>query len=233
MGRPLDARCFPVHSRAVLQDIVYDLPRLFARLFYPRYLYWHILAIALTVLLVTSGADWQYFLASRAFKTYGLLAAVVGFFAPVAVPCFFYAWSWYRSLPALREAAIRLAQAELLGYLVSICYKAVTGRAAPLFYSYSLTGDTSRDFHFGFWGNGVFWGWPSSHTAVAFAMAAALVLLFPKSRLIRLVAPLYALLIGLGVSVSIHWFSDFIAGALLGILAGYIAAKNAYVDVRR
>jgi membrane-associated phospholipid phosphatase len=210
----------------VLRELIQDIPRAFTRLFYPRYLYWHVLAIALTVLIVTSGLDWQYFLATRAFKMYGLLAAVVGFLMPVTVPLLMYGWAAMEGLPRLRMSAIRVAQAEILGYLVSIFYKAITGRAAPLFYSYSLADDTSRDFSLGFWHNGIFWGWPSSHTAVAFAMAVALALLYPKYRSVAAVALVYAFAIGLGVSVSIHWFSDFVAGAILGSLVGYITARK-------
>jgi membrane-associated phospholipid phosphatase len=135
-------------------------------------------------------------------------------------------WARFRKSASLERSAILVAKAEVLGYAISIFYKVFTGRAAPLFYSYSLDNDISRAFHFGFWQNGVFWGWPSSHTAVAFAMAAALVLLFPKNRFVQIAAPLYAFAIGLGVSVSIHWFSDFIAGAILGTLAGYVAFKK-------
>jgi membrane-associated phospholipid phosphatase len=210
----------------VLRDLVQDIPKAFARLFYPRYLYWHILAIALTVLIVTSGLDWRYFIATRSYKTYGLLAGVVGFLMPVAVPLLLYGWSVVTGgFTQLRTSAVRIAQAELLGYLVSIFYKAITGRAAPLFYSYSLADDTSRSFHFGFWQNGIFWGWPSSHSAVAFAMAAAIILLYPKQRYLSVAVAAYALAIGLGISVSIHWFSDFVAGAILGTLAGYIIVR--------
>lgn len=32
--------------------------------------------------------------------------------------------------------------------------------------------------------------------------------------------------IGIGISVNIHWFSDFAAGAILGSLIGYIVGKT-------
>jgi hypothetical protein len=57
-------------------------------------------------------------------------------------------------------------------------------------------------------------------------MAVALALLYPKYRSVAAVALVYAFAIGLGVSVSIHWFSDFVAGAILGSLVGYITARK-------
>jgi hypothetical protein len=32
---------------------------------------------------------------------------------------------------------------------------------------------------------------------------------------------LYALYIGVGVSMTIHWFSDFVAGAIIGTVIGF------------
>jgi hypothetical protein len=36
----------------------------------------------------------------------------------------------------------------------------------------------------------------------------------------------YALYIGLGVSMTIHWFSDFSAGAVLGTAIGTVVGKS-------
>ena len=55
---------------------------------------------------------------------------------------------------------------------------------------------------------------------VAFAMAAAVWTLYPSSKVTRCVALLYALYIGVGVSMTIHWFSDFVAGAIIGTVIG-------------
>jgi len=60
-----------------------------------------------------------------------------------------------------------------------------------------------------------FLGWPSSHAAIAFAMAATVFTLCPKQRWLGWVAILYACYVGLGVSMTIHWFSDFAPERLL------------------
>ena len=81
-------------------------------------------------------------------------------------------------------------------------------------------------FHFGFLRGGIFWGWPSSHTTIAFAMAVALLSLYPKNKIIRYLAIAYALYVGIGVSITIHWFSDFIAGVIFGTVIGIVVGKR-------
>ena len=112
---------------------------------------------------------------------------------------------------------------NFIGALVAAAYKAITGRAHP---SHGVGADVSHIFQFGFLRGGVFWGWPSSHTTIAFAMAVTLFRLFPKQRWLGCVAITYALYIGLGVSMTIHWFSDFSAGAIIGTAIGTVVGKS-------
>ncbi|MCX6925306.1 MAG: phosphatase PAP2 family protein, partial [Verrucomicrobia bacterium] len=102
-------------------------------------------------------------------------------------------------------------------------YKALTGRLHP---ARVLGPDISHMFRFGFLRGGVFWGWPSSHTTIAFAMAATVFTLFPKQRWLGCVAIAYALYIGVGVSTTIHWFSDFAAGAIIGTVIGTVVGRS-------
>ena len=57
-------------------------------------------------------------------------------------------------------------------------------------------------------------------------MAVTLFTLFPKQRWLGYVAITYALYIGLGVSMTIHWFSDFAAGAIIGSAIGAVVGKS-------
>jgi len=86
--------------------------------------------------------------------------------------------------------------------------------------------DSSRGFQFGFLKGGVFWGWPSGHTTVTFAMTVCLIVLYPKNKMAVFLALLYALYIGLGISVTIHWFSEFVAGAIIGSVIGTVVGKS-------
>jgi membrane-associated phospholipid phosphatase len=40
------------------------------------------------------------------------------------------------------------------------------------------------------------------------------------------VAILYAFYVGLGVSMTIHWFSDFVAGAIIGSVIGAVVGNG-------
>jgi membrane-associated phospholipid phosphatase len=127
--------------------------------------------------------------------------------------------------PTSTRVGWAIAQAELIGALISSSYKAVTGRVHPPF-RINTGVDLSHDFRFGFLRGGVFWGWPSSHTTIAFAMAATVVMLLPKQRWLGTIAILYASYIGIGVSMNIHWFSDFAAGLIIGTVIGVVVGKS-------
>ncbi len=122
-----------------------------------------------------------------------------------------------------RRVGWAVAQAEVMGLLISSGYKALTCRAHP---AHVVAADLSRVFKFGFLRGGVFWGWPSSHTTIAFAMAVTIFTLFPKQRWAGCVALAYALYVGVGVSMTIHWFSDFVAGALIGTAVGLVVGRR-------
>ena len=79
---------------------------------------------------------------------------------------------------------------------------------------------------------GVFDGWPSGHTTVAFAMSVAFLYVLPRNKKWQIFFLAYAVYIGLGVGVTIHWISDAFAGALIGTAVGRavgIHAKNKHI----
>ena len=187
----------------------------------------HVAAVILTFVLVLSGFDWFYFESTRG-ETLRLIlfpAAVSGFLIPIALPICLYAAGVRRKNEDLMRMAFAIGQAALIALLVSFFYKALTGRVHPELMLQTNFEDISRVFRFGFFRGGVFWGWPSSHTTVAFAMSVALFRLYPRG-LIRHSALVYALYVGISVSATIHWFSDFVAGACIGIAIGYAVGST-------
>jgi membrane-associated phospholipid phosphatase len=140
-----------------------------------------IIAITLTFILVTSGFDWLYFASTRnpILRSWMFPAAPIGGLVPIVLPLVLLAIGSIRRNAKASLAAWAVGQAELIGALVAAAYKAVTGRVHP---SRGVGMDISHIFQFGFLRGGVFWGWPSSHTTIAFAMAVALFQLFPKQR---------------------------------------------------
>lgn len=202
-----------------MRDFFYTLPSNIRRSFWGRKLLWHLFAIGTTLLIVGSGFDWVYFKATRPFARYLFPAVILGWRVPVLFPIASYIVGSVRKDMRAICSAYSTAQAAIIGLLISSFYKAFTGRPGLRHSALTLV-DTSREFHFGFLKGGVFFGWPSSHTTVAFAMSAAIWTLFPGSKVARYVALLYALYIGVGVSMTIHWFSDFVAGAIIGTAIG-------------
>ncbi len=182
----------------------------------------HILAIVLTAILVMSGFDWAYFVAIHASPVgvYLWPAIALGGVLPILLPLTLFLFARIQKYNSLSTTGFAVAQAALLGLVISSLYKAFTGRVPPMRHMEGAIVDISHQFQFGFMRGGVFWGWPSSHTTVAFAMMTAVIMLYPKKRNLHLIALLYAFYVGLGVSVGIHWFSEFVAGALIGTAIG-------------
>jgi len=216
----------------MFRSFLYRLPQNTLACFRGKNLLWHALAIALTYLCVVSGFDWFYFEQTRASILFSLAlpAALLGFFIPVILPLLLYVMGTFRKNARLRCAGAAIAQAGGLGWIVSSTYKVFTGRMQPYFTPYYNdhipTLDISHQFNFGFFQHGIFWGWPSSHAAVAFASTVTLLCMYKEKGLVQLICVLYLAYIFFGVSISIHWFSDTLAGAIIGTVIGLVVAKS-------
>jgi membrane-associated phospholipid phosphatase len=202
------------------------LPRNIIGCFRGRMLLWHLLAIVLTLILVQSGFDWFYFSSTRSpvLREWMFPAAPIGGLVPLILPLTLILTGYITLRTRIARIGWAIGQAEILGSLISSTYKVFTGRVHPAMHETGA--DISHVFRFGFLRGGAFWGWPSSHTTIAFAMAVTVCTLFPKQRWLGLVALVYAFYIGLGVSMTIHWFSDFVAGAIIGSVIGVVVGRS-------
>ena len=189
-------------------------------------LLWQVIFISISYLSVNAGFDWLYYESTRGTTLQLLLFPVVslGFFVLIFLPIIMYIYPKLKDNKRALNTAYAMVQAAILGLGISSLYKVFSGRVGP---PHSLTMiDTSHLFRLGFLRGGAFQGWPSSHTSVAFAMSAALFTLYPKNKYIKYGIFIYAFYIGIGVSVNIHWFSDFTAGAVLGTIIGLTVGKS-------
>jgi len=202
-----------------------SLPKNILGCFQGRMILWHLLFIALTFICVTSGFDWFYFCSTRSpvLREWMFPSAPIGGLVPLALPLVLILAGYITSCARLALTGWAIGQAALVGSLLSSTYKAFTGRVHP---EHFIGADLSHEFRFGWLRGGVFWGWPSSHTTIAFAMAATIFTLFPERRWLGWLAIAYAAYIGLGVSMTIHWCSDFVAGAILGSVIGAVVGKR-------
>jgi membrane-associated phospholipid phosphatase len=208
-----------------MKQFLWTLPRNLIGCFTGLRIIWHAIAVLLTLLFVTSGLDWRFFASTRdpTLRSCMFLAVVIGGLLPIALPIILLVIGSLTKSARTSLAGWAVGQSELIGALVAAAYKSVTGRAHP---SHGVGADISHVFRFGFLRGGVFWGWPSSHTTIAFAMAATILTLFPKQRWLGCVAVAYALYVGIGVSTTIHWFSDFAAGAIIGTVIGTVVGTS-------
>ena len=211
-----------------MKPFFYNIQRNIVISFLGRNFLAHLLAIILTIIIVFSGFDWEYFTAIHGSEVSLFLspAIIIGALLPVLLPLVLLLRAKQNNNKELLNTAYALAQSAFIGLAVSSTYKAFTGRIPPMHHLVVAAQDVSHEFQFGFMRGGVFWGWPSSHTTVAFATMAALFVLYPEKKLLRVLVICYAFYVGFGVSVGIHWFSEFIAGALIGTVIGVSVGRS-------
>ena len=209
-----------------MKGLFYKFPKNIAHSFSGLNLLWQALAIALTYIIVKTGFDWEYFISVRSviLNEVMLPALIIGAVLPVVVPVCLLVIGKMRGEQRLIITGWALGQAAIIAGFIAATYKAFTGRIPPNMFD--TASDISHGFQFGWLEHGVFWGWPSSHTTIAFAMALALITLYPKNRKSVWATILYAFYIGLGVSVSVHWFSEFVAGAIIGSVIGVVVGRS-------
>jgi len=208
-----------------VKQFFFTLARHIIGCFKGRMILWHLVAVVFTFILVISGFDWFIFRSTRdpLLRAWMFPAAPIGGLVPILLPLILILCGIVIRNARFKQTGWAIGQAELIGLLISSTYKAFTGRVHPSFHGGP---DISQVFHFGFLRGGVFWGWPSSHTTIAFAMAVTVFTLFPKRRWVGYVALAYAFYIGIGVSMTIHWFSDFVTGAILGAVIGTVVGRG-------
>jgi membrane-associated phospholipid phosphatase len=183
----------------------------------------HIFAVLITYLLVINNIDWIYyifFINHRILQYIFFPAVIIGGLLPVLLPAILYVKGVKKNSNNLRNLSLIIGQSTLISLFFTSFYKAITGRLGPEPFSKINMQNYSTDFKFGFLERGIFDGWPSGHATAAFALAFLLIKLFPENKPLKYISLSYALFIAFGVSISIHWLSDAIAGALIGITIG-------------
>lgn len=217
----------------MMPELLHQFLQNLKSIFSGRNLLYHALAIILTLLIVISSLDWHYYLWTRgdAILLIARPGIMLGSLLPILGTLAILTFGEIRKNQRMITTAWALGQASFLGFLISISYKAFTGRIPPphfrgLRMPDALLTDTSHGFQLGFLKGGVFWGWPSSHTTVAFAFSICLITLYPKKKLLVVLALVYASYVGLSVSVSIHCLSEFVAGAIVGSVIGSVVGRS-------
>lgn len=191
-----------------------------------------LIGFLITYFLVNFDLDWKYFvfMNSLNLRSYFFPGIILGSFLPILFPIIFLVLYKVKKDYQLYLWTFALGESAFLGWFTSSFLKFFTGRVQPNMHD--LTNNISHGFNFGLFKHGIFWGWPSSHTTVSFSIATTIFFIFlnrnnkkTSEKLFMIAAVLVALYIGIGVSFTIHWLSDFVMGAILGILVGKTCAN--------
>jgi membrane-associated phospholipid phosphatase len=211
-----------------MRPLFHELGQNLLGAFKGKYLAWQLVAMLATYIIVASNLDWFYFEKSRSeiLRMAIFPAIALGGVIPVFGLPLLLLFAKLKKRRSLELATFALGQAAILGWIVSSTYKAFTGRIPPVLGDVAGGVNSSHGFQFGFFEGGIFWGWPSSHTTVAFAMAGALAAMYPENKFLKYAGFIYAAYIGFGVSVSIHWLSEAVAGVIFGTVIGFVVGRS-------
>jgi membrane-associated phospholipid phosphatase len=182
-----------------------------------------------TWLFIETGIDWKW--RSIAYNNNwlssgGVPFTYIGWIVPFVTPVALNIAGRIVKDDRLQIAGLALVQAALITAVLPLPIKASLGRSKPGIITKSnnyhtrnsRTDDFSGEFD---WFNMNFIdGWPSGHTAHAFAAATVLAELYKDNLVLKVAVYSYAVCMGLGVSVTTHWVSEAVAGALIGYAVG-------------
>jgi hypothetical protein len=91
-------------------------------------------------------------------------------------------------------------------------------------------GEASSEFLFGFMRGGIHFGWPSGHLCTNTAVISSLICFYNKSTPIKIAGSIYLGYLFYGVIAhdnnTMHWFSDAVAGLLMGYAIGSTIGRN-------
>src|SRR3989344_6339097 len=118
-----------------MNSIVNGITQGLIKVFRGRNFWWHVLAYALTAVLVFTGIDWWFFGVTRGniSDALGMGAGMLGFVVPVAVPLSMLAIALIRGDDDLKRNALVIVEAMIVAWIIITTYKAITGRIEPEF----------------------------------------------------------------------------------------------------
>jgi membrane-associated phospholipid phosphatase len=156
--------------------------------------------------------------------------ALIGGIGPVVLPASVWVSGKFKNSSELKTAGWALAQSGMLSLSYVTLLKALTGRPYPDWAHHEDMRALSREWRFGFLRGGVFWGWPSGHAITTTSLVSTLTHYYPEKWWLKITGYTYVMYTLVGVCVvhksSMHWFSDGVAGTLMGYAIGSTVGKN-------
>ncbi len=209
-----------------------NMPGNFVDAFKGDNIYLHLAAITSTCILVTGGVDYRvehFFNTNPKDGQFGRGVFITGQLLPFVAGGSLLLYGGIARDKEILGASYAVIQASVMELLYNTALKAVTGRPGPDWRHHSDMDSLSRVFRFGILRGGVFWGWPSGHTAATMAVVSALTSYYPNSLELKIAG--YGLVAYTIYAVSsvnrggMHWFSDAVAAALMSYAIGSTVGK--------
>jgi membrane-associated phospholipid phosphatase len=154
----------------------------------------------------------------------------IGYIVPTLTPILTYTIGRFTMDEKLQITGMALVQTLMITLAIQTPLKMITGRAMPgIITKFDHTRDSRTDNfsnEFNWFNNNFIAGWPSGHTANAFAAAATVSEIYNDNLWLKIGVFSYASLIGFGVTLDVHWASEALAGALIGYAVGKTVGKN-------
>lgn len=195
-------------------------------------LIFHSAAIASTYFLSQSGIDYkvhEYFADNKQFDAFSSPAAILGYILPTALSSGMYLYGKATGDNELTAAGSAAAQATIVSVVYSTILKAVTGRPGPNTKADDMI-EESKKFRFGLLRGGIHYGWPSGHLTTNTALITSLMSFYKNNWLINIGGGLLLGYMFFSVTAhegaSMHWFSDVVAGTLIGLVIGINIGNN-------
>lgn len=192
----------------------------------------HLAGLAGTFLIVQTGLDTDvhnYFARHQFMDKYSRPAVAVGTYFPALLGAGLFASGLVGGGARLATAGSAVLQAAGLSAAVMVSLKALTGRPGPDPYVYD-DDSASRVWRFGFLRGGTFHGWPSGHLMTNTAAITSLMAFYKDKTLLNIAGGISLGYLFLSVishhRSAMHWFSDEVAGTLMGIAIGTTVGRE-------
>jgi membrane-associated phospholipid phosphatase len=192
---------------------------------FPKILF-HLSATAGTLLIIESGLDTRvhnFFARNTFFDKYSHPGVSRGAVFPAVLGCGALFSGLIGRSSQLISAGSSVLQASLLAVCYSSALKALTGRPGPEPVIYQ-DNKASQAFRFGFLRGGIYYGWPSGHLLANTAAVTSLFSFYGDKTWLKIAGGTYLSYLYLSVishgRSSMHWFSDTVAGGLMGFVIG-------------
>ncbi len=187
----------------------------------------HLAAAAGTALIVLTGLDTRahnFFVRNTFWDRFSRPSVGIGTNFPVYLGVGVLGAGLIGGSSGLVSAGGAVLQASLLALCFTTTLKALTGRPGPDAGVIYENDDASRTWRFGFLRGGVFHGWPSGHMLANTAAVTSLLAFYPRSTWLKILGGAYLGYLWIGVAShhgsAMHWFSDTVAGILMGYAIG-------------